>query len=163
VRSFVALAAAAVVSMLLQTTIFPAIPGLPVVPDLILVLVVYLGVAHQTIGGAVGAFVLGYFLDTFSGTLLGLNTFALSAVYVGVQFVARHLWFERGFPVMALALFGGAVREVAAVAVGGLTAAPAPTWHHVMSTGIAGAVTASLVAPAVFAAVAWEKRLLGLA
>jgi rod shape-determining protein MreD len=149
--------------MVLQTTILPAIPGLPVVPNLILVLVVYLGVAHQTIGGAVGAFVLGYFLDTFSGAVLGLNTFALSGVYLGVQFVARHLWFERGFPVMALAFFGGAVRELAAVAAGVLVAAPVPTWQHVMGTGIAGAVMASLIAPAVFAGVAWEKRLLGLA
>ena len=68
-RSAAALVVAAVAAMLLQTTIFPSLPGLPVVPDLILVLAVYLGVAHQTIGGAAGAFLLGYFLDTFSGTL----------------------------------------------------------------------------------------------
>src|SRR5207247_1071702 len=117
VRSAVALAVAAVAAMLMQTTIFPSLPGLPVVPDLILVLAVYLGVAHQTIGGAAGAFLLGYFLDTFSGTLLGQNSFALSAVYLSVRFVARHLWFERGLPVMALAFFGGLVRGVAVVGI----------------------------------------------
>ncbi len=161
-RSAVALAVAAVAAMLLQTTIFPSLPGLPVVPDLILVLAVYLGVAHQTIGGAAGAFLLGYFLDTFSGTLLGQNAFALSAVYLGVRFVARHLWFERGLPVMALAFFGGLVRGVAAAAAAALAAAPGPFGQHAMGAGLAGAALAALVAPTVFAALAWEKRLLGV-
>jgi rod shape-determining protein MreD len=161
VRSAVALGVAAVAAMLMQTTIFPSLPGLPVVPDLILVLAVYLGVAHQTIGGAAGAFLLGYFLDTFSGTLLGQNAFALSAVYLGVRFVARHLWFERGLPVMALAFFGGLVRGVAAAAAAALAAA-GPLGHHAMRAGLTGAALAALVAPAVFAALAWEKRLLGL-
>jgi len=148
--------------MLIQTTVFPSLPGLPVVPDLILVLAVYLGVAHHTIGGAAGAFLLGYFLDTFSGTLLGQNAFALSAVYLSVHFVARHLWFERGLPVMALAFFGGLVHGAAVVAAGALAAAPSLVGRHPLRTGLAGAALAALVAPAVFAALAWEKRLLGL-
>jgi len=162
VRSAVALAVAAVAAMLMQTTIFPSLPGLPVVPDLILVLAVYLGVAHQTIGGAAGAFLLGYFLDTFSGTLLGQNAFALSAVYLSVRFVARHLWFERGLPVMALAFFGGLVRGVAVAAAAALAAGPGPNWPHAMRAGLVGAALAALLAPAVFAALAWEKRQLGL-
>jgi|SRR6266850_7898707 len=159
-RSFAALAAAAVAAMLCQTTLLPSLP-LPIVPDLVLVLAVYLGVRHPTGGGALGAFLLGYFLDTFSGTLLGLNAFALTAVYLGVHFVARHLWFERGLPVIAIVLFGGFLRDVAAVMVG-LLASRAPVWQHVVGYGLGGAMAASLVAPAVFAAVAWEKRLLGL-
>src|SRR2546428_7820675 len=106
-RSVVALALAAVAAMLIQTTVFPSLPGLPIVPDLILVLAVYLGVAHHTIGGAAGAFLLGYFLDTFSGTLLRQNAFALSAGYLSVHFVARPLRFEPRPPVLAAAFFGG--------------------------------------------------------
>src|SRR2546426_7753979 len=131
-RSAAALVVAAVAAMLLQTTIFPSLPGLPVLPDLILVLAVYLGVAHQTIGGAAGAFLLGYFLDTFSGTLLGQNAFALSAVYLSVRLVARHLWFERGLPVMALAFFGGLVRGVAVAAAPPLAAGAGPLRHPAM-------------------------------
>src|SRR6266850_1033548 len=119
-RSFAALAAAAVAAMLCQTTLLPSLP-LPIVPDLVLVL----------------------------------------AVYLGVRFVARHLWFERGLPVMAIVLFGGFLRDVAAVMVG-LLASRAPVWQHAVGYGLGGAMAASLVAPAVFAAVAWEKRLLGL-
>jgi rod shape-determining protein MreD len=159
-RSFAALAAAAIAAMLCQTTVLPSLP-LPIMPDLLLVLAVYLGVRHPTAGGAVGAFLLGYFVDTFSGTLLGLNAFALTAVYVGVHFVARHLWFERGLPVVAIVLFGGVLRDVAALVIA-VVAAHAPVWQHAFGHGIGGAVAASIVGPSVFAAVAWEKRLLGL-
>src|SRR5689334_665815 len=123
-RSFAALAAAAVAAMLCQTTVLPSLP-LPVTPDLVLILAVYLGVRHPGAGGAVGAFLLGYFLDTFSGTLLGLNAFALTGVYAGVHLVARHLWLERGLPVVGIVLFGSLLRDVAALAVG-LVAARTP-------------------------------------
>ena len=162
-RSFIALAVAAVAAMLLQTTVFRALPLVPIVPDVLLVLAVYLAIRHQTASGALGAFVLGYFVDTFSGTLLGLNAFALTAVYVSVGWLARHLWVQRGLPVVGVVLFGGAVRELAAVAVAALVAARAPVWQHVLAYGLTGVLASGLVAPAVFAAVSWEERLLGLA
>src|SRR2546428_1032303 len=156
-RSAAALVVAAVAAWLLQTTIFPPLPGLPVVPDLILILAVYLGVAHQTIGGAAGAFLLGYFLDTFSGTLLGQNAFALSAVYLGVRFVARHLWFERGLPVMALAFFGGLVRGVAVAAAAALAAGARPHRPPAMRARLVGAAPAAPLPPPVLAPPAWGK------
>jgi rod shape-determining protein MreD len=161
-RRCLALAAAAIVAMIVQTSVLPAVPGLPIVPDVILVLAVYLGVHYQSVGGAVGAFLLGYFLDTFSGTLLGLNAFSLTAAYLAVRWVARQLWVRRGLPVIAIVLFGGIVRDAAALAVSALVAAGAPVWHHVLTYGFAGVLAAAVVAPAVFAAVAWEERLLGL-
>jgi rod shape-determining protein MreD len=158
VRASVALAAAAAVAMLLQTTVFPTVPGLPIVPDVVLVLAIYVAVRRQSTGGAVAAFLLGYFLDTFSGTLLGLNAFSLTAAYLAVQWLARHLWVERG-----VVIFGGVVREIAAVAVAALVAGRPPVWQHALGYGLAGVLVSALVAPAVFAAVAWEERLLGLA
>lgn len=160
-RSVVALAGASLVAMLLQTTVFRLVPGLPVVPDILLVLVVYLGSRHHSVPGACGAFLLGYFVDTFSGTLLGQNAFAFTAVYAAVYLVARNLWMERGLPVMAVAFFGGWVR-VAALALADVVAGGAPVWHHVVRYGMLEALLAALVAPPVFSAVAWERRLLGL-
>ena len=161
-RSFLALAAAGVVAMLLQTGVFPALPYLPVRPDLILVLAGYLGVRHHNAGGALGAFTLGYFLDTFSGTILGMQAFAISAAYVAMTIMARHLWMERGLPLMATVFVGGCVQGLAAVAVAALVATRAPVWQHVVRYGFLEAAAAALVAPAVFRCVTWEKRLLGL-
>jgi rod shape-determining protein MreD len=163
VRNFVAIAIAATVAMLIQTTVFPAVPWLPVMPDLMLVLAVYLGIRHHSVGGAAGAFVLGYFLDTFAGTLLGLQAFALTAAYVAVYLVARHLWMDRGFPVIAVAFLAACVRGLALVAVGALVAAPVSLWHHVVRYGLFEAGAAALVTPIVFAGLRRERELLGLA
>ena len=161
-RRFAALAVAAVTAMLIQTTVLAAVPALPVVPDLLLVLAVYLGVRRQTVGGVVAAFLLGYFLDTFSGTLLGLNAFAFTAAYLAVRWIARHLWLQRGLPVVAVVLFGSVVRSVAGMTMEALVAGRAPVWQHLVGYGLVGALLAAVLAPAVFAAVAWEERLLGL-
>ena len=162
-RSVLAIAAAGVAAMLLQTGIFPALPYLPVWPDLILVLAGYLGIRHQSsAGGAIGAFLLGYFLDTFSGTILGMQAFSLTAAYVAMTMMARHLWMERGLPLMATIFVGGCVRALAAVGVAALVATRAQVWQHVVRYGFLEAAAAALVAPAVFWWVTWEKRLLGL-
>jgi len=162
VRSFIALAVAAVVAMLLQTAIFPAVPWLPVVPNLVLVLAVYLGARHQGVGGACGAFFLGYFLDTFSGTVLGLHTFALTAVYAMVYVIARTLWMQGGLPVVGVVFLGACVGEVAEVGLGALVAGGASLWQHVVRYGLLEAGLTALLAPAVFAFVTRERRLLGL-
>jgi rod shape-determining protein MreD len=161
-RSAVALAIAAVAAMLLQTTVLSWLRWLPVVPDLMLVLTVYVGIRHPSAAGAVGAFVLGYFLDTFSGTLLGTHAFALTAVFAAVYLIGRHFWMESGVPVMLLVFFGGCVRALAGAAVEALAAGPAAVWQHALRYGFLEAGIAALVAPAVFACVSWEKRLLSL-
>src|SRR2546427_13030091 len=92
--------------MVVQTTVFPSVPRLPVVPDLILVLTVYLGLRHHGLGGALGALLFGYFVDTFSGTVLGANAFALTAVYAGAGLVARNLWVGGGVPAPAMVFLG---------------------------------------------------------
>jgi rod shape-determining protein MreD len=162
VRSFAALAIAAIAAMLLQTAVFPAVPGLPVIPDLILVLAVYLGIRHRGVAGAAGACLLGYFLDTFSGTLLGVNAFALTTVYLVARLVSRRLWVEGGLPVVMVVFLAGCVRALVLVALAALVASRAPVWQHVLRYGFLEAALAAALAPAVFAVVAREKRVLGL-
>lgn len=161
-RSSIALGAAAVLAMLVQTTVLSWIPRLPVVPDLIVVLVVYLALRHPGLGGALGAFLLGYFLDTFSGTTLGVNAFALTAVYGGVSLIARNLWIEGGVPAMLVVFAGALGRELMSVFFAAVLAARAPVWHQAMLHGMVAAVVAAAVTPAIFAMVTWEKRLLGV-
>jgi rod shape-determining protein MreD len=162
VRSFIVLAVTAVGAMLLQTSILPLVPFLPVVPDLILVLTVYVGIRHPSASGACGAFVLGYFLDTFSGTILGMHAFALTAVFAGVHLIGRNFWMESGAPVMVLVFAGACLGQLAGVAVATLVASRAPVWQHVLRYGLLEAGMAALASPLVFACVRWEKRMLRL-
>jgi rod shape-determining protein MreD len=80
------------VLLLLQTTLPRIVPMGPFVPDLALVLCVYLGLNHPTIGAVVGTFLLGYSVDVFSSNILGLNAFALSLVFITAYLSSRAIW-----------------------------------------------------------------------
>ena len=62
------------------------------VPDLILVLCVYWGLYHPTVGAALGSFLLGYSVDVVSSPILGLNAFAMSLVFLAVYLSSRSIW-----------------------------------------------------------------------
>src|SRR5438552_1894052 len=83
-------------------------------------------------------------VDKFSGTVLGTNAFALTAVYAGVTLIARNLWIEGGLPAMAIVFLGALGREVATAAVGVVVAAHAPIWQHMMRHGLLEAAAAAL-------------------
>jgi rod shape-determining protein MreD len=88
------IAVAAVLGLLLQTTVLHMLPlGRPV-PDFILILCVYLGLHQHSIGGTTAAFLLGYFADNFSGNTVGLHAFAMTLVFVLVYLVSRRLWMD---------------------------------------------------------------------
>jgi rod shape-determining protein MreD len=78
--------------VLLQTTLPRILPLGPFVPDLALVLCVYLGLNHPTVGAVVGIFMLGYSVDVFSSRVLGVNSLAMSLVFLTVYLSSRFVW-----------------------------------------------------------------------
>jgi rod shape-determining protein MreD len=84
--------AAGFVLVLLQTTLLHLLPLGPFVPDLALVLCVYLGLNHPTVGAVVGSFMLGYSVDVFSSPVLGLNCLAMSLVFLTAYLSSRCIW-----------------------------------------------------------------------
>ena len=64
-RALLIFVVAGALSVVLQTTLLEQVSFLPAAPDLIVVLCVYLGLHYHSVGGATGAFLLGYLLDTF--------------------------------------------------------------------------------------------------
>jgi rod shape-determining protein MreD len=157
-RQAVAIAVAGVVAMLLQTTVFPFLLPPGVAPNLLLILVVYLGVHHVGARGALGAFVLGYFLDTFSGTLLGLHAFAFTAVYLGVHHVTRVLWSEGGLPAVLIVFAAACAHSLLVLAITALAGGGGAVSRHALRDGLIGATLAAALAPGVFGAVSWEQR-----
>ncbi len=159
-RIALAVAVAALAGIVLQTAVFPAVPGLPVVPDLLLVLVVYVAMRRAEVAGVLGAFALGYVLDTFSGTMLGVNAFGFVAAYGWVHLVARRLWTEGGLPLMVVAFVASAIRQLAVILLVAAVGLDEPYWQQSLRYGAVEAGLAALAAPLVFAFVAWEERLL---
>ena len=81
--------------VLLQTTVLHLLPLGRFVPDLALVLCVYLGLNHPTVGAVFGTFVLGYSVDVFSTGVLGPNAFAFSLVFLAVYLSSRAIWVHK--------------------------------------------------------------------
>jgi rod shape-determining protein MreD len=75
--------------VLLQTTF---LHFFPLVPDLILVLCVYWGLHHPTVGAVLASFVLGYSVDVVSSPVLGVNALAMSLVFLSVYLSSRSIW-----------------------------------------------------------------------
>ena len=163
-RMSVVVVGAAMLAMLLQTTLGAAmVPVVEVVPNLVLVLAVYLGLRHHGVGGVAGAFLLGYFLDTFSGTLLGVHAAACTAAYVVAYLIARTLWTEDGLPAMIVVFLAALVYVVVAHGVVVLVDRAWPGWAIVVRRALVQATLAVIVTPWMFRLIQWERRLLRLA
>src|SRR6185436_20578267 len=147
-RTTLVVAGAALVAMLLQTTVGATVaPFTEVVPNLVLVLAVYLGLRHHGAAGVTGAFLLGYFLDTFSGTLLGVHAAACTAAYVVAYLIARTLWTEDGLPAMIVVFLAALVHTVVAYGVVVLVDRAWPGWSIVVRRALIQATLAVIVTP----------------
>ncbi|AMV72932.1 hypothetical protein JCM30471_35700 [Desulfuromonas carbonis] len=71
--------------ILLQAGLLPRMIPLGFAPDLLLILIVYLGLNEDYLRGSFLAYLLGCFLDVFAGSSLGLYGMALLAVFLTVR------------------------------------------------------------------------------
>jgi rod shape-determining protein MreD len=136
--------------ILLQSTFLHLLPFGPVVPDLVLVLCVYLGLHHPTVGAAVGSFVLGYSIDVVSSRLLGLNAFAMTLVFLAVYFSSRSIWLHHPVVSSLIVLFAAVVKGVALVLVWVVFLNTEGFWSGAVRYIIMEALLAAALAPLVF-------------
>ena len=136
--------------ILLQSTFLHLLPFGPVVPDLVLVLCVYLGLHHPTVGAAVGSFVLGYSIDVVSSRLLGLNAFAMTLVFLAVYFSSRSIWLHHPVVSSLIVLFAALVKGVALVLVWMVFLSTEGFWSGAARYIIMEALLAAALAPLVF-------------
>lgn len=151
----------ATVALLLQTTVLHGLTGGRIIPDLILILCVYLGLHEHNIGGATGAFLLGYLLDSFSGSLVGLHAFAMTTVYLVVYLVSRRLWMDNTLSGVAMVFFGSLLKGVAIVVALAAYLSVDRLSFGVAQTLFAEALLAAALTPVVFGALGWAKRFTG--
>jgi rod shape-determining protein MreD len=148
-------------AILLQTTILhPAVFG-STPPDLVLVLCVYLGLYYQRVGGALGAFFLGYLLDTFSGANFGINAFGMTFVYLFIYLLSRRLWIEGVLPNILVVLAAAVVKAVAVVVLLAVVSEELVGAPDLGSELVSGA-TAAVLTPLVFGLLRRGKLWLGV-
>ena len=136
--------------VLLQTTFLHLLPLGPIVPDLILVLCVYWGFNHPTVGAVLGSFLLGYSVDVFSSPVLGLNAFAMSLVFLAVYLSSRCIWIHNPLLSAAVVFLASWIKGAALIMVGTLFLAVDGLWMGVFKYIFLEALIAAMLAPAVF-------------
>jgi rod shape-determining protein MreD len=150
-RLFLLFFLAAIFVLLLQTTLLHLLPISPVVPDLTLVLCVYLGLYHPTVGAALGAFLLGYSIDIVSSRIIGLNAFAMSLVFLTVYLSSRAIWLQNPLVTSLVVLLASLVKGAALVLVSAIFVSIEGFWIGAGWYIIKEALLAALLAPIVFA------------
>ena len=152
--------------ILLQSTFLHRLP-FGVVPDLVLVLCVYLGLHHPTVGAAVGSFVLGYSVDVVSSRLLGLNAFAMTRVFLAGYFSSRTIWLHHPVVSSLIVLFAAIVKGVALVAIWVVFLTTNGFWLGAARYILMEALLAAALAPLIFSLLrrgeSYMKRLGALA
>jgi rod shape-determining protein MreD len=138
------------VLVLLQTTFLHIFPLGPIVPDLILVLCVYWGLNHPTVGAVLGSFILGYSVDVFSSPVLGLNAFAMSLVFLAVYLSSRCIWIHNSLLSAAVVFLASWIKGAALVIAWNMFLAVDGFWTGFLKYIFLEALVAAILAPALF-------------
>ena len=149
----------AVTALLLQTTLLPLTALGRATPDLLLIICVYLGLHRHSVRGAFGAFVLGYLQDMFSGSVVGLNTFAMCLVFTLVYLTSRSLWVDNVLSKIVLVFLASVLKTTAVLVLIAAFMSSAHLWQSVANYLVLEALLAAAVSPAMFAVLAHTQQL----
>ncbi|HAC78926.1 MAG: rod shape-determining protein MreD [Candidatus Binatia bacterium] len=151
-RAALILAFCGILAVVTQTTLLGRLGILPAPPNLILILSVYIGLRLPTPWGALGAFLLGYLLDTVSGSVPGLHCFTMTLVFAMVYFVSGRLWMQNPFTRFAIMILGCILEVTTLAAYFTMTGNMGSAVGGVLRTLVIEAALALLIAPLAFSA-----------
>ncbi|HJX09206.1 MAG TPA: rod shape-determining protein MreD [Candidatus Binatia bacterium] len=143
--------AVGLILVLLQTTLLHLLPLGPIVPDFVLVLCVYWGLYHPTVGAVLASFLLGYSVDVVSSPILGLNAFAMSMVFLAVHLSSRSIWLHDPMASAIVVLLASLVKGAALALLSAVFLSVESFWISGSLYIIMEALIAAALAPLVFA------------
>jgi rod shape-determining protein MreD len=100
------------VAVVLQTVVFPVLLQGYYKPDLLLILVVYLGLHEESRRGGLLVYLLGWAYDGVAGGYPGLNGFVLFGVFLAVRGIVSRVNTESSPLLLLLVLAGTALQFV---------------------------------------------------
>ncbi|MFN8625469.1 MAG: rod shape-determining protein MreD [Candidatus Binatia bacterium] len=158
-RAAVVLSTISIAALLLQTTLLPLAALGRATPDLLLIICVYLGLHQHSVGGAVGAFLLGYLQDAFSGSVVGLNAFAMCLVFTLVYLTSRRLWVDNAVSKIVLVFLASLLKTTIVLLLIAYFLSVATIWQAVANYLLLEAVLAAMLSPAMFSVLARTQQL----
>jgi rod shape-determining protein MreD len=161
VRLFALFAVLTLVALAIQTTVSRWLPLSALVPDLVLVLAVDLGLRHRRALAPIIAFAMGYAMDAFSGSQLGVNTFAVTLIYLVAYEVGVHSSATGAEAGAVLAFVAVLIQNLGGFLIGTQFRAP-DQLGALMPAALLQATMTAVCAPPVFGLTAVLRRMLGL-
>lgn len=149
------------IALAIQTMASRWLPLSALVPDLVLVLAVDLGLHHRRALAPIMAFAMGYAMDSFSGSQLGINTFVVTLTYLLAYEVGTHTSATGPEAGAVLAFIAVLIQSLGGFLIGTQFRA-ANQLGALLPAALLQAVVTAVLAPWVFALVARIKRMLGL-
>jgi len=146
------------IALLLQTTVLPLAAVGRATPDLLLIICVYLGLHQHSVAGALGAFVLGYLQDTFSGSTIGLNAFGMCLVFTVVYLTSRRLWVDNAISKIVVVFMASVLKTMAILALVAVFMSVDGLWQTILGYLVIEALLAAVLSPAVFALLAHTQQ-----
>jgi rod shape-determining protein MreD len=83
-----------VIFLTLQTTLLTSLSIQRIRPDIVLILILYLGLLYPPISGGILALFMGFFMDLFSGNVFGLYTLSRPLIFYVAQFFKGGFYLE---------------------------------------------------------------------
>lgn len=152
---------ATLIALAIQTTLPHLLPIGMFVPDLVVILAVDLGLKHHQALAAAMAFGMGYAIDAFSGTQLGLNALMMTLVFLFAYWLSRSL-ISTGSAVGIIAVFVGVMAtDFGNYLIGAGLSVPSHPGAMIPPILIQAAITA-LLTPWVFGIMGRATRMVGL-
>ncbi|MBI3399133.1 MAG: rod shape-determining protein MreD [Deltaproteobacteria bacterium] len=81
-KNFLIYLAVALLFLVIESTLFRILLPSLLIPDVILIMTIYLGFHNASIEGVLTTFILGYIADVFSGGIIGLSSFTLILIFL---------------------------------------------------------------------------------
>ncbi|MDT8443332.1 MAG: rod shape-determining protein MreD [Desulfuromonadales bacterium] len=110
-RTMIYLAMAGI-AVVLQTVLLPLVLHGYYKPDLLLILVIYLGLQEESLRGGLMAYLLGWCYDGVAGTYPGLNGFVLLGIFLAVRGIVTRVNTESSALLLLLVLAGTVLQTV---------------------------------------------------
>ena len=137
----------ALTGLVLQGVVLQGFLPAYIIPNLLLILVVFLGFSEVSVLGAILAFLVGFLFDLFSATLLGPWAGSFSLVYVLFALFAQRL-FTRSSATIMLSVF--IANAISTASYFGLLYQFQPIHSQLFSVSLVESLSSALVAPFVF-------------
>jgi rod shape-determining protein MreD len=138
-------------ALLMQVSVFPAYFADPFQPDLLVLVIVYLGLREGGWHGGGLAFLLGLFADCFSGIYLGLSAFSFLSIYLAMRNVSDRLYTDNLYLMVIVAFLATLVNGLLHLLLLILFSAAADIYSTLLTALLPQALVNALAASIIFA------------